>query len=811
MERLEPLVLKLLEAAGAKAQAVEDGKAYTAPVSPELAPLFQGRKRLYFTFDEEYFDLHQERGVEFVAPGYPLLDRLIRYAQTRFLVSEAALDGTGLRRLGLSSHTLALEAQPRMVGRIYLCFHLKLTLRSDEHVEELLTVWVDLNRQHVLSEPPQGVGLRPTTQVVGLDAAKVQAAWVLAQQEAQEQIRVRVARYEEAANLRLVAELRRLDQARVSAVERQRAIERHRLQVHTELVFTEILHYPLQLWEVELRGRAWNRRYQFRWDAVRKTWLTPPSCPVCQQPTSALEACDAGQHPVCPSCAATCTHCQARHCSAHPTRSCHNCRQGHCPQCLTNCHSCARPYCPRCLEPCPACTKSTCENCLLRCAVCDHAACKNHFARCHLSGAALCPEHAHACANCGQTTHPARLHPAGDKGKPHCEACAMTCSEAHPEPYWIPRRQAMYCAAPHDHPHVLCPQHVHRCVLHPTPVAFCAAHLEACSSCGAAVCSEHRAYSALSGQLFCSAHLFQCPRCRRTVGTPEKVAVTDGPEVCPTCAQACPSCAPQHLPWNLDQLLPCPHCLSEGLQQKLVTPQPSPDQLKRSYPNLLRCPEHRVTCYLCGRPGCTDHVRGCPECRRPTCPTDLVRTVEGDLVCRACGYRCKDCAPEHLYLRSSLEDCTICRQNLCPEHRTACRSCLEAACAEHTRSCRLCKEAVCTRCAQDGYCQACASLCLGQTLPSRLPLSTPAQAYPYLLGSHLRPDGTRLIHVVYYPEVSGFWQRARLLLTPPLPRLDVLEERGGQMNRLRTRVLSKGHPSLPRFNAWSYLFRRAQR
>lgn len=806
MEGLEPLVLRLLEAAGSTPEPVPNGKAYKAKLSSDLVPLFRGKSHIYFTFDEEYFDLNQERGVEFVAPGYPILDRLIQYAQTRLVVSEAALDGTFLPYLNLKSQSLRFEPNSRPDEKIYLCFHFKLKVRSDDYSEEFFSVWFDLNGQRVLSEPPTQLELRPVTKSVPLPNSKIQAAWTLVKEEANAQIQSRITKYEEAANLRLAKELSLLDRVGVTNSERERIINRYRMEVNSELIFAEILHYPLQLWEVEIRSQAWSRRYQYRWDVVQRCWITPPNCPICHQKGLVFEACDAGQHLVCPNCAASCTHCHARHCSNHPTKPCTDCLQGHCPNCLNPCHSCTKPHCPQCLSPCPDCNQTTCNDCMVPCSVCQHIACQDHFSHCHLSGKALCSQHALHCDNCGKPTHPDRLHKLAVKDEQWCEACAVTCSEHHPEPFWFPRWQAVGCSSHHNPAHILCPDHAYYCARHSTSAPFCAGHLEACADCGEQVCADHRSISALSGLLFCSTHLYDCPRCKRKVGTLEVVQVEGGQLVCQECALPCPSCSPQHPLWMLDDLKLCPICLQKSIRQNLVSFQPSPDLLKRTLPHLLRCPEHRTVCHVCNRPACADHIRPCPECTKPTCLEDLGTTVEGSEVCRNCGQHCKDCGSQRIYLSTNLASCGVCAQLLCNDHRTTCQSCLSPTCTEHYKPCKLCLAEVCTHCAQDGLCPACSTLQPASILPPGLPLSAPAQQLYILTSRHERPDGTARLHIVYYPEFKNIWERVRSIITPPLARLDVFEERQSKANRIYTRVLSKGHPKLPTYSLWQHTF-----
>ena len=74
---IQEFTLGALQAVGATVVSTEAGRAYRVDTLPPELQRILKRPRLHFTFDEEYVDLHREADVEFVAPGYPLLDALI--------------------------------------------------------------------------------------------------------------------------------------------------------------------------------------------------------------------------------------------------------------------------------------------------------------------------------------------------------------------------------------------------------------------------------------------------------------------------------------------------------------------------------------------------------------------------------------------------------------------------------------------------------------------------------------------------------------------------------------------------------------
>lgn len=698
---LRAVTLQLLRAAGVSLQD-EHQLSYRLPVPAELKSFFPGRAVLHFTFDEEYYDLHNQEGVEFVAPGYPLLNGLIRYAQSRMLASESELEALHSPP-PVTSHTLQVHQTPEQVGATYVGFYIKISFRTHELNEEVIPIWVNLANYTVLSELPQGKRKGLTTPSA-LDPAIVNEAWQRAQQHSGQILTAALARYEEAANLKLANELRRLQSVNASQDQQQRLKQDSALQVNSELIFAEIVHYPTHNVRVQYNAKKWQRVHLYRFDAVRGQWIQPPTCPVCRQSTLHLEGCDKAQHVVCPNCQTECSHCGAHHCSHHPTTPCNTCQRGHCVDCLGECHSCHSANCPTCQRPCPDCQKATCDDCFMDCEVCRHHACKDHYAQCHLTGVKLCSAHSPRCQGCHKVAHPDLIHQV-DGGAHLCEACVVTCAEPHPLPRWL-IKAAPTCGGQHPYPHHLCREHSHRCAKHPQHGVYCQAHVAACAECGDRLCEQHQKRSQRNGQVYCDIHSHDCPSCNRNVGKAETILTVEGHRVCQDCAQRCPACNDNRRPWTLHTLRPCPICVLLANKSGLLKRHQDLQQFKRLNPTVVRCPDHYRVCHVCSRATCHDHLVPCGVCGKDTCLEHIRSTVEAVKACTQCVRQCQHCPPNRLHIPRAMASCTVCQKEVCPEHRGACSVCKQPTCHEHLHP-SVEGEMVCSNCAH--YCKDCAS------------------------------------------------------------------------------------------------------
>ena len=698
MSGLQDFVLGLLKATGTPAEQTSDGHGISFRVrelTTDLQTFFQRQKNLYFTFDPDYYELYAAQGVEFIALGTPILDRLIRYAKTRFLISEGVAVGVPQQRLNVQSASLKMQSQASKSYNTYLCFHLKVAFISEEQHDEFIQVWVDSSNARIVS-PPKNFQVLPSQVVSVIPTEIVQAAWNLAWQDAEAVISEKLDQFEEIANKRLDHELSRMKNAGLRQSEQQRLIDRSKLTVQNELIFVEIVQYPLQIWDSIFQARTWSSKHRYQWDEVARSWSNPPICPICRQKTFQLESCDAGQHIVCPNCVGKCSTCDSQHCTRHPTIPCHHCLEGQCKNCLKICNSCGTQNCQQCQTSCSECTARLCLECSVSCSACDKKGCPEHFKVCHITNDVLCVNHALSCANCQRTTRADHLHPVRGRGL-LCDDCVVTCAAPHREPVWLAALDAVFCADSHDKPHALCQEHQCRCDLHHEKAYFCSQHIVNCRSCNAAVCSKHRQVSALSQEIFCNAHIDTCSRCQRAFGATERRRVARGTSVCRECTGQCASCTDQDLHWNLNDLAACPHCIKLESQFGNLQKQSTPSNLLRFNPQISYCPEHRFVCHICQRPACEKHATKCAECQKPTCMEDVVKTVDGALVCKACVQTCRACPPNTFHLTRTLTRSERSRDFVCATHLRQCDSCLAKVSYQELQTTKK-NQQVCAKC-----------------------------------------------------------------------------------------------------------------
>lgn len=706
---IQTFTLGALRAAGVHVNAVEDGKAYQATVTqPDLRRILQ-RSTLHFTFDEEYFDIHRDANVEYVAPGYPLLDALIRMTQARFTVSEAVVPHQNVTVQLVQGGVLPLELERHGRYRPMLRFRIRVTYKSDSYEEEIIAVTVDAETSQTLPASSVNWPLHPVTDngsglIQTPSESVVLKAWGVVENEIQTIVADKIARQEDLANRRLHHELSKLQQylqaqhilnSPQGQRQQQELKDRYGLTVKLDLIFAELIHYPVEV----VTGRfarqhprthqTWSGSIQFELDRVTGRTERQPTCPVCASPLSTLAPCDAGAHVVCPLCSAQCATCGTAHCADHALAQCDvsGCGSGHCPECLKACARCAHAMCgPSCTVACPDCRREVCRDCTVRCADCAHEACEDHFQRCHVTQAPLCATHAATCDRCALPTRSANLH-------------ALTRTQGQ--------------------------------------------QVTLCDSCGERC--------AVSGQLFHPDDLIQCHHTKRRVD-PALVAVCSGCHhpvardvlvqtaagqgACPSCVDQCGACRTIHLRSELTAcsghhqgapLLLCSahqhHCASctaddvycsSHLQQCAVGGESV-------------CSSHVSISHLSKRHLCPSHVHRCPDCRQTVATDELVHVHERDgtsrQVCRACTATCQECQPGvNRYARSSLilckcqsgtphyvcaahsVTCHVSQGSYAKSHAVKCQSCAQTTGVNHTKKTGQGK-VICTDCV--GICPHC--------------------------------------------------------------------------------------------------------
>ncbi|GAA5502363.1 hypothetical protein Dxin01_02107 [Deinococcus xinjiangensis] len=682
---IRTFTLGALQAAGVTVQAVDDGQAYRAVISsPDLRQILQ-RGALHFTFDEEYFDIHRDSDVEYVAPGYPLLDALIRMTQARFTVSEAIIPHQNTPTQLIQGGLLPLELQRSGRYRPLLRFRIRVTYKSDSYEEEIIAVTVDPQTGQTIPTTNADWPLYPVTDKVeklvqAPSEAVVRQAWSVVEKEIQTIVADKIARQEDMANRRLHQELSKLEQYLLSqhvlnTPDGQRRIkelkDRYGLTVKLDLIFAELLHYPVEMVTGKVTRqhprtlKSWTEVLKFEIDRYTGRIDKPPTCPVCHTPLTTLAPCDDGGHVVCPVCSTQCATCGTYHCADHPLSSCevNGCGSGHCPECLHRCERCSHSMCAdTCSVRCPDCQREVCQDCTNRCAECQHLACADHFERCHITQVPLCGRHAVKCESCGLPTHSAHLHrltrPSGQQ-MALCDTCCVPCAITGE-------------------------------LFHPDDLIQC-----------------HHTNRRIS-----PAHIAVCPGCRHPVGHDVLVKTVDGVEACPSCVAKCWACQGTHL---LNDLKRCAGdhqgqnvLLCKNHQYACVSCPPgtvycSSHTKKCAVGGEQVCTSHTFVSSLTGRTLCAEHVHKCPDCQKAVATDELVTVTDRSgrqrQVCSACTAECLDCAPgQKVHAKIDLTTCH-CQQGgplhkTCAAHTVVCHVTRTSYASSHTVKCQSCNQVV---------------------------------------------------------------------------------------------------------------------
>lgn len=680
---IQTFTLGALQAAGVRINAVEDGLAYRAVISdPGLKRILQ-RAALHFTFNEEYFDIHRESDVEYVAPGYPLLDALIRMTQARFVVSEAVIAHQNAAPQIIQGGVLPLTLRRSGRYRPLLRFRIRVTYKSDSYEEEITSVTVDPHTGQTLSANGTNWPLLPVSDKVAgmispLAEAAVLQAWGIVENEIQTIVADKIARQEDLANQRLHHELSKLQQylqaqQTLATPQGQHRVQelknRYGLTVKLDLIFAEVLHYPVELVTGTVTRQhprtqqPWSEVIRFEIDRFTGRIDKPPACPVCRSPLTTLAPCDDGGHVVCPVCSTQCSTCGAAHCADHGLSKCQvsGCGCGHCGTCLSHCERCTHAMCPEtCTVNCPDCQRTVCRDCTLRCGDCLLEGCEDHFQRCHITNVPLCSRHAALCDRCASPTQAAHLHALIRPGGQEVTLCD-SCGE--------------HCAVSGER-------------FHPDDLVQC-----------------HHTKRRLDPAL-----AVICPGCHHPVGRDVFVQTTGGTAACPSCVDLCSACSAVHLRAELEA------CAGDHPGQATLLCEAHRHHCTGCPPGLVYCQAHvghcavggesvcrahAVTSQLSQRLLCHSHGYNCPDCRRTVATDELVTVPDRDgtvrQVCRACTDVCLDCPPErNRYARTTLTRCQ-CQSRRdqhfgCPAHSTTCHVTRKPYAVSHALRCQACNQ-----------------------------------------------------------------------------------------------------------------------
>lgn len=353
------------------------------------------------------------------------------------------------------------------------------------------------------------------------------------------------------------------------------------------------------------------------------------SCPTCSATPTRVSVCTHA-HTVCEACATTCSVCGEASCKSHGAATCDLGAHAICGSHALSCRVCDRSYCEQHSGRCELTDHSACSDCIVKCG------------RCYLS---MCRTHANQSAVTA---------PLGQRWL--CPGCTVLCEGGQDEPVGLD--EVVRCAS--------CSQHI--CVTHQSICAVdgaihCSKHLRKsdrsgrlacethrsacddephsvlaideltkCSSCGRTVCDGHGATCSVDGNFHCSSHLLSpnsardkrlCETHRAACHVDGEIFQLDGVVACATCSL--PVCAKHGSACSVDGRV---HCNSH-----LLPP--------RSARDLSLCETHRgschvdgavlrleevISCPVCERPACAQHVAACKNCGRNVCSKDLAQT-----------------------------------------------------------------------------------------------------------------------------------------------------------------------------------------
>ncbi|MFZ5918480.1 MAG: hypothetical protein ACOYZ7_16210 [Chloroflexota bacterium] len=344
--------------------------------------------------------------------GHPLIETLAEELRTRPACAIAHITNVRLEKRGLAQlarQTIGLpnarlSELPRQVEQPALChyvvFNFKVALITDEKREQLVSVTMNLQAGHAVTDQPQLEALKilqEETAFSDLPAATplwtpsppsgalfsepiLSALLERANRAAVDQIAAplenlsrRAARHLELDRARLTeyydglardlhrriasatdSERQQVLETKLAALETERTAKmadveaKYHLRVEMNLINLLVISQPKVLLAVQIGDRHTQIERTLFWDPLMHR-LEPLVCDVCGQPGERLLLC-AGGHLAHEECVAG--------------EQCVDCKRLYCHLCadqVTHCVVCQRPVCQRSLNRCPECGRGTCR------------------------------------------------------------------------------------------------------------------------------------------------------------------------------------------------------------------------------------------------------------------------------------------------------------------------------------------------------------------------------------------------------------------------------------------------------------------
>ncbi len=571
-------------------------------LSPELREHF-GAASLRLAFCASHLAEAGE-GVELVAPGSRVFDRMMAYLEQKSAVAVQRApvrhaDGQALMSSvrPTNASITRLRLQERM--RLLFAFTWRITYRADDKRQEIYTTWMDeegrlLSQKDDEAKAASGrqngvidldqllreAEAAPTEDDAAGEAAPIRLPALTQLVRLAERARtyavyhadVRCVEYEAEILPRLYKALNRLltyyqqqideaSPARDPEGERRRALEadlqrkiaeeleNHRLYVDVELIAYRVVEIPVAVAEITVSNGAHEKTVMVEQDRYSGA-LRRPLCQACGAETATLTL-DHHGHLTCEGCLSICAGCNELFCASCGLAPCPVCGDQNCEHCGRMCWACGERACRHHLSACPFCGDEVCHACQAECAECGVRQCKSHLRADCVADAQgqqrlICPRCAVRCPGCQQFT--TQMGVCTASGQRFCQNCLATCAGCGrvvgPGYYQLdPVDRRPYCYE--------CLHECQSCRAWTHEVVTCDACSRSgcrecvgrCVVCNRNVCAEHSLRMAECGHRVCMRDLEQCHVCQSLV--------------CPRCDPTCAICSAPHCPAHVAGCVQC--------------------------------------------------------------------------------------------------------------------------------------------------------------------------------------------------------------------------------------------------------------
>ncbi|MFC1712967.1 hypothetical protein ACFL6S_04815 [Candidatus Poribacteria bacterium] len=371
---------------------------YAEVVIPdEFADYFDGENYFNLSFDFDVAKDHEDS--ELVTYGSYFLDRVFDLASQRGLTCKKHIidENVEIRNLDqkMKGKITFRNCRSSFVANApiiyhYMLFNFKVSYISDERVDRIVRVLVNLNTGHVDTNMLKAVGSAfftddPHTNYTVEQTRPVDDAYRAATVALEEQIQPTIHELSGKIRRRLAGEKNRImeyydqtdgelnlkrdrlvqsdrteglksidDKLRLSEIERQRRL--NEIEEKNALKVSVMLFSASQISQTKIRNRYSVKRGKAERD-VYIVWnpalnsVEPLACEICDSETTKMELCS-NAHLGCTACVRTCSVCAAHLCTDCGMTECAVCGDPLCDDCKIVCENCGDVLCEKHVEHC---------------------------------------------------------------------------------------------------------------------------------------------------------------------------------------------------------------------------------------------------------------------------------------------------------------------------------------------------------------------------------------------------------------------------------------------------------------------------